>query len=227
MSVKFFRIVMLGVLLGSCSHAPVVSDGDTSRQTFTPFEGIPSKVIPSDHQTHGEIPRLYFNDAVNSDTVGFAIAFLQQSVKEGATKVVIEWNSPGGSVEDGFLLSKAIESSPVPVVCVVDGYAQSMAAYILQSCTTRLMTKRSFLMMHQPAYRGVAGQPDLLKELSDGLLVLSRAMTEHLAHRSKLSAEEINRQIANGRAWHLGWEEALRSGFVDAVLASPKEADTY
>ena len=97
------------------------------------------------------IAQLTFSADVTEESVDAAIKFLNEAqAQDGLEAVVIELNSDGGSVTDGFRLAREIEKSRVPVICVVEGSAASEGFYLLQSCTERYMTKRSMLMIHYP-----------------------------------------------------------------------------
>lgn len=134
-----------------------------------------------------------------------------------AEVIVVEINSRGGEMEAGFRISKAIERSPVHVVCVVDGVAMSMANYILQSCDERLMTKRSVLMLHLPAVQA-EGQEDDLSDAVAGLHAAGEAACQHLARRMTLTPEELLTKIEH-RSWYLNAPEALQVKAVDLIVS--------
>src|SRR5579859_1521821 len=75
-------------------------------------------------------------------------------------EIVLHIDSPGGEVGAMFRfasLMREVELGGTNVVCVVDGWAASAAFYLLQNCTTRVMTDRSALMAHEPLYGGNSG----------------------------------------------------------------------
>jgi ATP-dependent protease ClpP protease subunit len=168
-----------------------------------------------------EVPlvvHIAFNTSVNEMSVALAAAGIDAAAREEADVIVIEWNSPGGEVDSGFLLGKAIEESTVPVVCVVDGQADSMAFWLLQSCPVRLMTKRSYLMIHEASV-GAGGKIEDIENARDLLSVLNRGMAEHIAGRMCVPVDEIVARV-HGRDWWMGWQEALQVGAIDGVVPS-------
>lgn len=141
-------------------------------------------------------------------------AIPDMTVKPAA--IFIEIDSEGGEVDAGFALTKAIEASPVPVICIVDGQAASMAFYILQSCDVRAMTPRSSLMMHQVTLIG-AIKASNIKTLQKQVETYNKAMVGQCSAKMKLPANEIADKIADGD-WWMGADEALMVGAVDSVV---------
>lgn len=167
------------------------------------------------HRLHGKI---------DEDSVKSAINFLETEAKHHAKAVVLEIDSPGGYVNDGFELALAIESSPTLVVCVVDGEAASAAFFVLQSCDERVMTKRSRLMTHEPYWVLMPGRYGLgeLKQLQAKLEVMRIAFAEHCAHRLSVTFGEYLKRT-DGKDWDMSWRDALRYTAVDAVVKSVEE----
>lgn len=139
---------------------------------------------------------------------------------QGVDGFILEINSGGGSVDAGFALVKAMENSMAPIHCIVDGEAQSMAFYILQSCTTRSMTKRSFLMIHNPSVYGrMGGNALTFQELAERLLALQNAMMEQYLAKMNITKKELQDKILT-KNWYLGWEEASSTNAIDFALTS-------
>jgi ATP-dependent protease ClpP protease subunit len=165
------------------------------------------------------IPKIAFSAEVDDESTDATITLLSQAVKAGARAIVIEFNTPGGSVNAGFKLAKAIEQSPIPVHCVVDGQAASMGLYLLQSCTTRTMTSRSILMAHEPAI-GVAqfyGSKWKWFGVYELLRTMAAAMNHHMSQRMNISYEEFCKRI-DGKEWWMASDEALAVAAVDSVI---------
>jgi ATP-dependent protease ClpP protease subunit len=107
------------------------------------------------------------------------------------------------------------------VVCVVDGKAMSMAFYILQTCDVRLMTKRSYLMVHQPIAQGIEdSQPVPLENRLRRLQAIDNAMMQQYVKRMKISAKELRARIDGGREYYLNSDDAVKAGAVDGVVES-------
>lgn len=144
---------------------------------------------------------------------------------EEVKAVLIEINSGGGSVSDGINISKAIERSPKYTVCLVDGEADSMAFFILQSCQFRIMTKRSLLMVHQPSQRMTSPSKSVDYDNEARYLEsLTNALLMHAQLRMAISLEDLQKQVAGNRDWWLDHKAATTAGAVDMVCDSYLEA---
>lgn len=162
-----------------------------------------------------------FEENVTSTSAKTFIASIEAANKAGADEVVVMLNTVGGDVDSGIKMAKAVEDSEAPVTCVVDTEAESMGFYILQSCPVRLMTKRSELMVHEPAIEvdKFHGKASDYRKVQERLDSLNRAMTEHEGHRLTVDVKELRRRIA-GREWYMNWDEAVKMHAVDGVADS-------
>lgn len=163
---------------------------------------------------------------VNEEMAKDIIGKIKDANDEDVKKIVIRIHSGGGSVPDGFDIAQAIEDSKAPVTCVVDGEAASMAAYILESCSVRVMTKRSTLMFHEPALGGrMYGQPTYFQSIADWLKAMTDAMIEHCRARMiGVSFEFFKDKVRGGAMWWMAWRDAEKYGAVDKVVDSWRDA---
>lgn len=164
--------------------------------------------------------------SLEGDVTDASVATLRKQIKDAnattATSIILEINSPGGDVDAGLLLSKDIERSKLPVVCIVDGAAESMATFILESCKIRVMTSRSYLMIHEPAiiHSGFGGQQVRWQNVADQLRFVNRMFAEHYSKRMTLTPKEFLDKVYGGRSWYLSTEEAVKTHAVDFVVDS-------
>lgn len=127
-------------------------------------------------------------------------------------------NSDGGEIKAGFAIAQMIERYPAKVTCIVDVRAQSMASAILQSCDIRIMTKRAFIMMHQPNVSCESCTEFRLREAADGIAVIAKQLAHQTCRKSKMKPEEWLAKTTNGRDWSVDPEEALKLGFIDSII---------
>lgn len=107
-------------------------------------------LVPSQH--------VLFDGEVTDALVAQVEAELALAEAQHYPFVVIEFRSRGGYLAPGYHLADVIEKLNTPTVCVVTSQAMSMAFYLLQSCTLRLMTPTATLMVHEPwASKGHVG----------------------------------------------------------------------
>jgi ATP-dependent protease ClpP protease subunit len=172
------------------------------------------------------VPAYRFSDHIDEDTVKTFGKFIAAATAAKPDLIMVELNTPGGSMDDGHEMSRMIEHTPVPVVCIVDGTSASMGMYILASCDIRVMTKRSQLMIHQVHLMVPQGHiiSDVSNENAASIIqVATRAYIEWVSHRFKNTpVASILQRISFGREWWMNWEEAIRIGAIDkAVDVSP------
>lgn len=198
------RILTLVIALFSCA---------TTDATIKDTNGFVNQV------DYERVPYIIFDKEVNEHTVNGTIDFLRRS--QDAEAIVIEFDTPGGSVFDGMALAKAMERHPAKIVCVVNGMAASMGAYLLQSCDERLMTKTSLIMFHEPSSVAYGKSKDM-KELAETLDALNEALIAHCVARMNITEEEFAKRIDH-KDWWLSYRGAQQFNVVDGVVSSPEE----
>lgn len=134
--------------------------------------------------------------------------------------VVIEIDSPGGSLFAALDMQKAIERHPYKTTCVVDGRAASAAFVTLQSCSVRLMTSRSVLMMHHASINNASGQSHELQNAAGALVALDRAAVLQVSKRLDITPEELECKIHSGREWWMASDEATEYSAIDGIADS-------
>jgi ATP-dependent protease ClpP protease subunit len=160
---------------------------------------------------------------IDEASYGRVDAWIKAAEKAGAKHLLLVIDSMGGGVEAGELISQALEETKIPVHCLVDTSAMSMAMYVLQSCDTRMMTKRARLMVHEP-YMMFSGQTRINTTTlnnwnSDLVSVINNYLTQ-VTSRSNMTVEQVMEKISNGRNWYMTWKEAQDCGFIDRTATS-------
>ena len=171
------------------------------------------------------VPKIVIeNKAIDAETATWFYTNMAKLAAAGADDIVVVLNSHGGDTDAGIVMAHAVEDTGVPVVCVIDGYAESMASYVLQSCDVRLMTRRSFLMIHEArrlqvdnAY--IHDMEDVLSELK----TLNAAMAAQYCRRMHLTPAQLAAKIKDGHRWYLNADEAVRVGAVDGIAKSVQD----
>jgi len=191
----------------------------------TPAAPAPEVKPTTCHDTGTCFVRVVFNARVDAKSVESAVAQLRAADAAGAQHVLLEINSLGGEVEAGFQLAKTVEDSRAHVVCLVDGAAESMGFYILQSCSERVMSKRSVLMTHQVRLGEIKDSQTTLEELHNyyaDIRATSRAFGEHVSRRMNMPYDAYNRHVAGNLDWYMDWKAALKNRAVDDVIDDVK-----
>lgn len=224
-------VAALTIGCGSCATVAESAPAPTQTTTTPQLTGLdllallepPVQLdVDFDPSTPKKVGRVRFDVGVSEASARELIAWIEAAQEEGLDALVIDINTPGGSVMAGQRIGKAIEESRVPVYCISDGMAASMGFYIMQSCEHRLMTKRTMLMAHGPSMM-TQGNVDNLKNDAKMLQVMAAAMAEHECSRMKISTKECMANFEGSKEWWMGWEEALKVGAIDGIATSVKD----
>lgn len=186
-----------------------------------PADPPPDEVPPEVEYKH-KVAKMTMYGSVSAISVIMWNAAIEKAAKDGNEALVIDINSGGGDIEEGFKTAKLIEETKLKVICVVDGTAASQAFYILQSCDQRYMTRRSRLMLHEPYWLKIDHVTRKnLKEQSRELDILVTSWMEHSAGRMKITPKQaIKRCQDEGGDWWMGYETAYQIGAIDGVVQS-------
>lgn len=164
-----------------------------------------------------------FNEHISEESVGKFQRYVQMAKDAGGKAILLELNSPGGSVSAGHTMARTMEISSMRFVCVVDGYTASAAFYALQSCDYRYATKRSVLMTHNVLLKRSCDDREYevtlseAKDMVDEMTKLSDSFAEHVLSRAKnIGKAEYLKRIEHGD-WTMTPDEALHYGFIDKV----------
>lgn len=131
--------------------------------------------------------------------------------------IEIVFNSPGGSVIDGFALwdylTELKKRHQLTTVC--RGMAASMAGILLQAGHVRVMGAESVLLVHEISF-GAGGKIGEVEDEVAFAKMLTQRVLKIFAGRSKLSATQIDRRWKR-KDWWLDSDSALELGFCDEV----------
>lgn len=242
--VSIIIICLMALFIGAAKYHPAFIDPSVAAKTVkSDDEEIPEEIIkellnqknkpepkhekPSLKPGELYVPVIEFGDEVDDDTVADAIRKIAWANEDGAYGIVLNIDSPGGSVSAGMKLMRAIEESDAPVVCIVDTAAYSMGFYILQSCDVRSTTTRGRLMIHRAFYSGLffggrAGEAEIMN-LYNNLHTLNEQFIENTVRRSLVTRKELEEKIQDSREWWVVSKEALEKGFVDRIDKNAKD----
>lgn len=156
------------------------------------------------------------------EITGTSVKPLEAVLEAAPPQVFIVIDSPGGSVQAGLELvdyMRYAQRRGTQITCLVDGWAASMAGYVLAACDVRLMTKQSALMYHTVSVPFAPGgnQWDF-ERLVQRMRDLNRMLAIFIVGRLEgVSIAQFEARVKDWD-WWVGHEEALRIGAVDGVL---------
>lgn len=133
--------------------------------------------------------------------------------------IVVEINSPGGSVFDGLAIYNVLRGAAqagktVTTKCVA--LAASIASIILMTGSHRQVADNAFVMVHNPWTRA-AGNAEELRGTADLLDKIGESLVSTYVARTGLPEDEV-RALLSTDTW-MSAEEALAKGFVDEIIA--------
>jgi len=162
---------------------------------------------------------LALRGTVDQEMVFYVQEALLRLVARQSPPVVMFVTSNGGDVEIGLDIYDALRSYSGEVIGVVYGYANSMAAVILQACKTRVCAPNAQVLVHHISKREVG--LDVLRsrkkteEVRKALEESQNKIYKILMQRTRRTLREIRRECAKNQA--MSAEEALAFGLVDRV----------
>jgi len=141
-----------------------------------------------------------------------------------AEKIIVNINSPGGSVAHGISIHDLLAQHQAEIVTRVTGMTASIATVIVQAGDTREISDNGLLLAHHAMYGIMGGFNQLqLKELIDDLAVFDNKIINIFEKRGVEKdplLEVMDAQTGYGR-W-MNAQEAKEIGFVDSIFEPMK-----
>jgi len=170
---------------------------------------------------------LYFNSFVDPTSVKeFILSF--KKLEKRIQIQSIEWELPidiipinihissfGGYLLDGFRLSDIIENSKLNVITYAEGYVASAASLFFLSGKQRLITKKSFMMIHQQTASLFGKFQELLEEVENEKKFMETMKKWYLT-KTHMESEFLD-DLLKKDTW-LSSEECLKYGLVDKII---------
>lgn len=123
-------------------------------------------------------------------------------------------NSYGGEVMEGLAIYNALRRHKAHVTTYCDGSACSIASVIFMAGDERIMSKPSFLMIHD-AWTFVSGNADALRKQADDLDTITQASVTAYMERINITEGKL-RELMKAESW-LTHDEALEMGFATSI----------
>ena len=141
-----------------------------------------------------------------------------------APKVVLEINSPGGSVIDALAMFTALRASGKHITVKVLGIAASAASYLMLAGDHVVMPANTFAMLHNPL-AGAYGHAEDLRDMADLLDKIGATLQATYAKRTGMSDEEVAALLSKD-TW-LTAQECLDLGLCDEVIDELKVSASF
>ncbi len=137
-------------------------------------------------------------------------------------------NSPGGSIDAGFMILDMLLSYPGEIETYCLGRAYSMAAIIFILSKKRHIFPSSKVMLHEPLVSNLAtSSTSEIKEMSEMLESYKGKLIDLLAKRTGKSKKFFEKELKQDRYYTA--EECLEFNYADTLttLADIKEVDIW
>jgi ATP-dependent Clp endopeptidase proteolytic subunit ClpP len=160
-----------------------------------------------------------FDGAVAAPSVRSCISLLTSwSRLDPDCDITIIFNSPGGSVIDGFALWDFLatlkrEGHHLTTIC--RGMAASMAGILLQAGDKRVIGSESVLLVHEISF-GAGGKIGEVEDEVAFAKMLTQRVLKIFAAKTKLTAKQIDTKWKR-KDWWMDSDEALKLGFADEI----------
>ena len=160
---------------------------------------------------------------INDAMAELVISQIQYLDSKGAEEIVIQINSPGGSVSSGLAIYDTMNYVKARIVTIGIGMCASMAAFLLASGSRghRLATKNCEILIHQPL-GGAQGQATDLVIAARHIEKVKANLNRILSENTGKTVEEIEKDTDRDNI--MSAEEAKEYGLIDQVIESKNKA---
>jgi ATP-dependent Clp endopeptidase proteolytic subunit ClpP len=163
--------------------------------------------------------RFYFFQEVEPQSVGRCIDMLEAWNRiDPKCDIEIVFNSPGGDIVEGFALFdylQGLRRQGHRITTVALGMAASMAGVLLQAGDVRVMSKESWLMLHEASFVA-RGKTSQVEDTTEWIKKVQDRILDIFAARSTLSKSQLKTRWSR-KDWWLSSEEAMSIGLIDEV----------
>nr|DAH77445.1 MAG TPA: Protease subunit of ATP-dependent Clp protease [Bacteriophage sp.] len=174
--------------------------------------------------------KIWLHDEIDIETVSGAIHNIYQYNREdadlpveGRKPILLYIASNGGSVDAGFALIDAIQTSKTPVYTINTGYWYSMGFLIGLAGKKRFaMPNATFLMHDGSNFIWTSGSK--AQDQADFNRRVEARVKQYILDHSTLTSKEYDKK--QRVEWYLFADEAKEKGFIDQIIGVDCDIDT-
>lgn len=160
-----------------------------------------------------------FGESVTAGSVKSCLKVLAQwNRTDPGCDITLVFNSPGGSVIDGFALwdyLSWLKAQGHRLTTICQGMAASMGGILFQAGDNRIMGAESVILVHEISF-GAGGKIGEVEDSVEFAKMLTKRVLNIFATRTNMTAKQIERRWTR-KDWWLDSDEALKLGFCDEV----------
>ncbi|MGD1849620.1 MAG: ATP-dependent Clp protease proteolytic subunit [Cyanophyceae cyanobacterium] len=162
---------------------------------------------------------IFLGKEVDDEIANEIVAVMLYLDSEDSGKdIVLNINSPGGSVTAGMAIYDTMQHIQSNVVTICVGLAASMGAFLLSAGAKgkRLALPHSRIMIHQPSMGGFRGQATDIDIEAKEILRTRKQLDQVLADNCGKDVDQIRSDT--DRDYWLSAQESLEYGLIDRVV---------
>lgn len=174
--------------------------------------------------------KIWLHDEIDIETVSGAIHNIYQYNREdadlpveGRKPILLYIASNGGSVDAGFALIDAIQTSKTPIYTINTGYWYSMGFLIGLAGKKRFAMPNATFLMHDGSNFIWTSGSKAQDQADFNRRVEARVKQYILDHSTLISKEYDKKQRVE---WYLFADEAKEKGFIDQIIGVDCDIDT-
>lgn len=157
----------------------------------------------------GEIGEDWFGEGIGFEN------FYNELKQHDGKKLIINLDSPGGNVSDGFAIANAIKQRNGETICRVYSMCASIATQIALACSTVECFRNSLIMIHLCSGYAYGNKNDFKKQI-EIMDKIDNLLADAYVERTGKSKDEVLK-LMEAETWFNG-KEALEIGLVDKII---------
>lgn len=167
-----------------------------------------------------EVLLLKFTGAVGPVSAKYIISGIEVAKRDKAECLIIELDTPGGLDESMRVITKALLSSPIPVVSYVypsGARAASAGVFIVMASHIAAMTPGTNIGAAHPVALGKEMEKEMKEKVTNDAVAYIKSIAEKRGRNKKWAEDAVRKSISSTE------KEALKKGVIDIVSISLDE----
>ena len=132
-----------------------------------------------------------------------------------AQPLILHISSNGGSLMDCLIAVDAIRNSKIPIYTIVEGYAASAATVLAMVGKKRMITKNSYMLIHQLSSWSAGKYEELADHHKNDTKLMNHMKTLYKEY-TKLTKKDLDEILKHDIWWNS--DECLTHGLVDEII---------
>lgn len=177
------------------------------------FNKLKDNDFYSDKLTH-----IYLDGEITNTNIDKLIDDIRNANKDPKQKpILIHISSLGGSLQDGMRLMSIFNISKLPIATIIDNYSFSIATLLSINSSYRLMTKRSFCLLHEYRVQGyINNERQHIFNYMEKLDTYFKIIIDMYLKKTSFTRIELTELLKHNLI--LNYKTCLEKGIVDRII---------